>query len=584
MYWSGMPREDDIHQYGVGILVNNRFRKAILDYKFVNERIMMMRFKGTGRNLTIVQCYAPTEDATSDAKDAFYDSLTNAIGTIMKNDMKVLMGDFNAKVGAENTDLQHIMGVHGIGTMNNNGERLVELCGVNEFKIGGTLFPHKHCHKVTWRSPDNKTENQIDHICVSAKWSNCLCDVRNRRGADIGSDHHLLVGNLRFIVGRVKRNRNSKCHRVKYNTDKLKSSHQRNIFVQLLETKLMEPSPMNTIEQNWTSIKSAVLEACIEGLGRSRNTKEEFITQRTWKIIDERAKLKNKINATRSISERKLIQREYTLKDKQVKRAIRDDKREHMTNFVREAENAAAAHNMKDLFKITKKIAGSRARRSVPVKNLQGQLLTNIDDQLKRWKQHFMSVLNVQREGIVITNNTETISGVRQGCLLSPLLFLIVIDAVSKRANENKSFETISGVRQGCLLSPLLFLIVIDAVSKRANENKSRGIMWNPTTPIDRLESLDYADDKCELSHRLCDMQDKLNDLAYTSSTVGLRINIAKTKEIRINSRSDDPLILHQKHVQRVEDFQYLGSVVTEDGGTIKDVESRIRKMSSKNP
>ena len=175
--WSGMPNEDDIHQYGVGILVNNKFRNAVLDYKFINERMMTIRFKGNEKNLTIIQCYAPTEEAQEDIKDAFYDTLNATIERVDKNDLKILMGDFNAKVGSENEDLQHIIGRHGIGEINDNGERLVELCGMAEMKIGGTLFPHKPVHKVTWVSPDNKTQNQIDHICVSAKWSNSLIDV-----------------------------------------------------------------------------------------------------------------------------------------------------------------------------------------------------------------------------------------------------------------------------------------------------------------------------------------------------------------------------------------------------------------------
>jgi hypothetical protein len=47
--------------------------------------------------------------------------------------------------------------------------------------IGGTHFPHKNCHKVTWISPDYNTENQIDHFLLVET----LQDARNQRGADI---------------------------------------------------------------------------------------------------------------------------------------------------------------------------------------------------------------------------------------------------------------------------------------------------------------------------------------------------------------------------------------------------------------
>ena len=56
---------------------------------------------------------------------------------------------------------------HGIGNMTENGELFGELCARCDLIIGGTEFPHKTYHKVSWVSPDNITENQIDHIEIS---------------------------------------------------------------------------------------------------------------------------------------------------------------------------------------------------------------------------------------------------------------------------------------------------------------------------------------------------------------------------------------------------------------------------------
>ena len=62
------------------------------------------------------------------------------------------------------------MGRHGCGTINNNGERLVEFCLSNRCIIGGTIFPHRDIHKLSWRSPDGNTVNQIDHVIANKKW------------------------------------------------------------------------------------------------------------------------------------------------------------------------------------------------------------------------------------------------------------------------------------------------------------------------------------------------------------------------------------------------------------------------------
>lgn len=63
-------------------------------------------------------------------------------------DLTILMGDLNAKVGNDNTGFERVMGRHGLGLMNENGELFANYCANNNLVIGGTLFPHKRCHRV----------------------------------------------------------------------------------------------------------------------------------------------------------------------------------------------------------------------------------------------------------------------------------------------------------------------------------------------------------------------------------------------------------------------------------------------------
>ncbi|VDO59134.1 unnamed protein product [Schistosoma margrebowiei] len=147
--------------------------------------------------MNVIQCYAPTNDYNEDAKDQYYDKLQSIVEKCSTKDLTILMGDLNAKVGMDNTGYEDIMGRQGLGERNKNGERFANLCAFNKLVIGGTIFPHKRIHKATWTSPDHTTQNQNDHICINKTFRRTMEDVRTKKGADIASDHHLLVAKMK---------------------------------------------------------------------------------------------------------------------------------------------------------------------------------------------------------------------------------------------------------------------------------------------------------------------------------------------------------------------------------------------------
>ena len=98
--------------------------------------------------------------------------------------------------------------------MNDNGERIVSFCAEYNLVIGGTLFPHKKIHTATWKSPDQRTFNQIDHICISKRSRRSLLDVKVQRGADVQSDHYLLTSKVQLKLKKLDKVSNP---RKKYN-------------------------------------------------------------------------------------------------------------------------------------------------------------------------------------------------------------------------------------------------------------------------------------------------------------------------------------------------------------------------------
>ncbi len=92
------------------------------------------------------------------------------------------------------------------------------------------------------------------------------------------------------------------------------------------------------------------------------------------------------------------------------------------------------------------------------------------------------------------------------------------------------------------------------------------------------LEDLDFTDDIAVLSNTRRQMQEKLNHLNVHAKSTGLKINISKTKVMRLNVKSREQINIEQKEIEDVEKFTYLGATVSNTGGAGEDMRQRIGK------
>ena len=88
--------------------------------------------------------------------------------------MIVVMGDLNAEAGNNNTDGEEVVGKFGVSVITDEGERSCDI------------------HNLTWRSPDGRKVNQIDHVLMNGNVNRSILDTRVMRGPDVYSDHYLV--------------------------------------------------------------------------------------------------------------------------------------------------------------------------------------------------------------------------------------------------------------------------------------------------------------------------------------------------------------------------------------------------------
>jgi len=93
--------ESKKHEFGCRFYVKGEFLKYVKDFKIINERICYLRLKAKWFSCTLINVHAPTNEKMEEVREEFYNLLEQNINHIANSDIKIILGDFNAKVGTE---------------------------------------------------------------------------------------------------------------------------------------------------------------------------------------------------------------------------------------------------------------------------------------------------------------------------------------------------------------------------------------------------------------------------------------------------------------------------------------------------
>uniref|UniRef100_A0A0K0D7N3 Endo/exonuclease/phosphatase domain-containing protein n=1 Tax=Angiostrongylus cantonensis TaxID=6313 RepID=A0A0K0D7N3_ANGCA len=181
---------------GVGVPVNTSLSMNIDSFEQLTTRIGRLRLKRciSTPASTIFVVYAPTSNYDEGEVEAFYMDLER----LYREDhtfFKVIIGDFNAKIGPRRSSEERHIRTHGL-EWNEQGERLSEFIMATKTIHGNSKFQKPQRQRWTWESPNGEYYNEIDDIIVNRKF--CLTDVAVVPKFDTGSDHRLLRARFCF--------------------------------------------------------------------------------------------------------------------------------------------------------------------------------------------------------------------------------------------------------------------------------------------------------------------------------------------------------------------------------------------------
>ena len=117
IYYCG---QESLRRNGVAIMINKRVHNAVLGCNLKNDRMISVCFQGKPFNIIVIQVYAPTSNAEEGEVERFYEDLQDLLELTPQTDVLFIIGDWNAKVGSQETP--GITGKFGLGIRKKQGK------------------------------------------------------------------------------------------------------------------------------------------------------------------------------------------------------------------------------------------------------------------------------------------------------------------------------------------------------------------------------------------------------------------------------------------------------------------------------
>ncbi|XP_075979935.1 uncharacterized protein LOC142979060 [Anticarsia gemmatalis] len=382
-------RDDGHHTNGTGFMVSKNLVSSVIRFDAISDRLCVLRIKTQFYNISIVNAYAPTELTDEDTKDEFYDHLESVYDQLPSFDAKILLGDFNAKVGREDVFKPTIGMFSKHSQSNDNGVRLISFATSKAMVIKSTMYRNKDIYKGTWKSPDGRTINQIDHALIDDRHKSTIQHVRTYRGADCDSDHYLLGIKLKTKIKVTPPVKHLMDNLEQINVENIQHKELRHQFQIEISNRFSDLQVENNVDDSWKIISSSVKDIALKVFGRKKRKKrKKWWSEDCEKVVEERRKYK-------LLSEQDLRWEEnYREIKTRARRVIRGAKRDYLNNMVQDMETLIRANASRKFYQEVRTFKKGYQPRTQVMEDNNGNLTTSSEEIKTLWRNYFQTLLN----------------------------------------------------------------------------------------------------------------------------------------------------------------------------------------------
>ena len=375
------------HERGVAVLLDKATSRSLIGYWCVSDRVMLVKLAVKPFNLAIVQVYAPTADSDESDITAFYEDLGKAMKQCKSDEITMVIGDLNAKVG-EGRDGDTV-GPHGLGVRNERGDQWIEWCNGQDLMVANTWFMQPARRKYTWKSPGDRTRNQIDYITIKKRFRNAVKETKTYPGADIGSDHVPVICRIQVKLKCIKKQARAK----KLDYAKLKEDSNIKDQYSLKVTNRFEVLEDEGDKDKWQIFQEAIVEPAREVIPpKKKKTKNSWMTEDILDLMEERRQHKGK------------NEDKYKELDDMVRRKCLDAKEVWMNNMCDEIEQQRH-RDSKEMHRNIKELCGKKVCSSGGcIKSKDGDIIIEKDQILKRWTEYITELFEDDRGNLPTIN------------------------------------------------------------------------------------------------------------------------------------------------------------------------------------